>query len=146
MRKMEAAMSEKIRLKDGTKIEALSISSIGLMTVLLDSAAELQTLKELLTDTNLSDVKILNAADNVTGIYENLAANDNWSIKWTEDGIEAAFGFREKTKVELEIEALKKDQEISSGAVDALAGTVGKIAEAITSSGTDSSDGSVGGV
>lgn len=51
----------------------------------------------------------------------------------------------EKTKVELEIEALKKDQEISSGAVDALAGTVGKIAEAITSSNTDSSDEGVGG-
>lgn len=88
-------MSDKIRLKDGTKIEALSISSIGLMKVLLDSAAELQTLKDLLTDTNLSEVKILNAADNVTGIYENLAANDNWSIEWTDDGIEAVFGFRE---------------------------------------------------
>lgn len=96
---------DKIILADNSEIEVSSMTSIGSITVELNTIAEMQGIKDKLTEANLSSVTVKNGAGNTTGIYENLILNDVWTVKWVENKIHATFGLREMT----DIEKLRKD-------------------------------------
>lgn len=119
---------DKITLTNNTEIEVLQMSSIGSITVLAADVAAIQALKDQLTADNLEEVAIKNDAGNTVGIYEGLVLQDNWTIRWTDDGILTTFGLREKTEVEKQMEAFKAEQAIQNGAIDDLGTVVSDIA------------------
>ena len=96
---------DKIILADNSEIEVSSMPSLGSVTVELDALTEMQGIKDKLTEENLTNVTIKNAAGNITGNYEGLILNDTWTVRWAENKILAIFGLREMT----DIEKLRKD-------------------------------------
>ena len=133
--------NDKLKLLDGSEIEAISMYSLDSIVVLLEDVDGLQELKDKLTDDNLSAIEIYNGAGNKIGVYENLRLNDIWRIRWTDEGIEATFGLKQKTDEELRIEALESNMQVSDGAVDALASTVGSLARQIAAGNNETTDG-----
>lgn len=133
--------NDKLKLLDGSEIEAISMYSLDSIVVLLEDVDGLQELKDKLTDDNLSAIEIYNGAGNKIGVYENLRLNDIWRIRWTDEGIEATFGLKQKTDEELRIEALESNMQVSDGAVDALASTVGSLARQIAAGKNETTDG-----
>lgn len=133
--------NDKLKLLDGSEIEAISMYSLDSIVVLLEDVDGLQELKDKLTDDNLSAIEIYNGAGNKIGVYENLRLNDIWRIRWTDEGIEATFGLKQKTDEELRIEALESNMQVSDGAVDALASTVGALARQIAAENNETTDG-----
>ncbi|HIU79194.1 MAG TPA: hypothetical protein IAB09_07240 [Candidatus Avilachnospira avicola] len=125
------ATDNKIKLNDGTEIEPILLPSLGAITVLVADVEDLQNLKDMLTEDNLSAVEIYNGAGHKTGAYEHLALDDLWHIIWVSDGIEATFGLRQKTDQEIRIENIEKNMQITDGAVNSLAGVVGEVAAAM---------------
>lgn len=91
---------DKIILADNSEIEVSSMSSLGSITVELDNLTDMQGIKDKLTEENMTNVTIKNAAGNITGSYEGLILNDTWAVKWVENKILATFGLRELTDVE----------------------------------------------
>ena len=67
--------NDKLKLLDGSEIEAISMYSLDSIVVLLEDVDGLQELKDKLTDDNLSAIEIYNGAGNKIGIYENLRLN-----------------------------------------------------------------------
>ena len=125
------AMDNKIKLNDGTEIEPILLPSLGAITVLVADVEDLQNLKDMLTEDNLSVVEIYNGSGYMTGAYEHLALDNVWHIIWVSDGIEATFGLRQKTDQEIRIENIEKNMQITDGAVNSLAGVVGEVAAAM---------------
>lgn len=119
---------DKIILKDNTKIEVLQMPAIGSITVLAADVAAIQTLKDQLTSDNLEEVTIKNDAGNTVGIYDGLVLQDNWTIRWTDDGILTTFGLREKTAIEKQMETINKEQSVQNGAIEDLGAAVSDIA------------------
>ena len=91
---------DKIILADNSEIEVSSMSSLGSITVELDNLTDMQGIKDKLTEENMTNVTIKNAAGNITGNYEGLILNDTWTVRWAEDKIIATFGLREMTDIE----------------------------------------------
>ena len=119
---------DKIILKDNSEIEVQQMPALGSITVLVADVAAIQTLKDKLTADNLKKVILKNDADLTIGIYEGLALNEVWSLKWTDDGILTTFGLREKTDTEKQIEAIAAEQTLQNGAIEDLGTVVSDIA------------------
>ena len=119
---------DKIILKDNTEIEVQQMPSIGSITVMAADVAAIQALKDQLTADNLEEVTIKNDAGNTVGIYEGLVLQDNWAIKWTDDGILTTFGLREKTDIEKQMDTINKEQSVQNGAIEDLGAAVSDIA------------------
>lgn len=119
---------DKIILKDNSEIEVQQMPSIGSITVMAADVAAIQTLKDKLTADNLKKVTIKNDAELTIGIYDNLALNEIWSLKWADDGILTTFGLREKTDTEKQIEAISAEQTLQNGAIEDLGTVVSDIA------------------
>lgn len=120
---------DKIILKDNTEIEVLQMPSLGSITVSVADVAAIQTLKNQLTVDNLSKVTIKNDAGLTTGIYEDLNLSDTWTIKWTDDAVEATFGLAVKSDIEKRLDAVETGQSIQDGAIADLGTAVSDIAE-----------------
>lgn len=119
---------DKIILKDNSEIEVQQMPALGSITVLVADVAAIQTLKDKLTADNLKKVTIKNDADLTIGIYGDLALNEVWNLKWTDDGILTTFGLREKTDTEKQIEAIAAEQTLQNGAIEDLGTVVSDIA------------------
>lgn len=120
---------DKIILKDNTEIEVLQMPSLGSITVSVADLAAIQTLKDQLSVDNLSKVTIKNDAGLTTGIYEDLNLSDTWTIKWTDDAVEATFGLAVKSDIEKRLDAVETGQSIQDGAIADLGTAVSDIAE-----------------
>lgn len=120
---------DKIILKNKNEIEVAQMPSIGSITVNLSDVAALQSLKDSLTEDNLTEVKTTNEAGLTVGNYEDLILNPDWTVRWTEDGIRATFGLREMTETERRLSELEAGQQVQDGAISDLGSAVSDIAE-----------------
>lgn len=120
---------DKIILKNKNEIEVVQMPSIGSITVNLSDVAALQSLKDSLTEDNLTEVKTTNEAGLTVGNYEDLILNPDWTVRWTEDGIRATFGLREMTETERRLSELEAGQQVQDGAISDLGSAVSDIAE-----------------
>ena len=119
---------DKIILKNETEIEVTQMPSIGSVTVQLENVSALQSLKDSLTEDNLSEVKTTNAAGHTVGNYEDLILNPDWTVRWNDDGIQATFGLREMTETERRLSELEAGQQVQDGAISDLGSAVSDIA------------------
>ena len=120
---------DKIILKNKTEIEVTQMPSIGSVTVKLENVSALQSLKDSLTEDNLSEVKTTNEAGLTVGNYEDLILQPDWTVRWTDDGIQAIFGLREMTETERRLSELEAGQQVQDGAISDLGSAVSDIAE-----------------
>ena len=116
-------MKDTMILKDGTKIEIESYSSLSELKVLSADKADFVKLWDKMSDDNLSDVEIKSSSGVVAAIYTNLTlVNETSTI--TDDGVLTSFNIREKTDIENRLDALEAGQEVQNTAIDDLATTV----------------------
>ena len=120
---------DKIILKNKNEIEVVQMPSIGSITVNQADGAALQSLKDSLTEDNLTEVKTTNEAGLTVGNYEDLILQPDWTVRWTEDGIRATFGLREMTETERRLSELEAGQQVQDGAISDLGSAVSDIAE-----------------
>ena len=120
---------DKIILKNETEIEVTQMPSIGSVTVQLENVSALQSLKDSLTEDNLTEVKTTNEAGITVGNYEDLILQPDWTVRWTDDGIQATFGLREMTETERRLSELEAGQQVQDGAISDLGSAVSDIAE-----------------
>ena len=120
---------DKIILKNKNEIEVTQMPSIGSITVNLADVEALQSLKDSLTEDNLTEVKTTNEAGLTVGNYEDLILNPDWTVRWTDDGIQATFGLREMTETERRLSELEAGQQVQDGAISDLGSAVSDIAE-----------------
>ena len=120
---------DKIILKNKNEIEVVQMPSIGSITVNLSDVAALQSLKDSLTEDNLTEVKTTNEAGLTVGNYEDLILNPDWTVRWTDDGIQATFGLREMTETERRLSELEAGQQVQDGAISDLGSAVSDIEE-----------------
>ena len=99
---------EKLILKDNTELLIEEGASINKITVLISDREVLGTLIEFFTDANLAEVKFV--TDNiVTGVYENMTlTTPHFAVTKLENGgLQVVFGLREKTREELQQDAVR---------------------------------------
>lgn len=120
---------DKIILKNKTEIEVTQMPSIGSVTVKMENVSALQSLKDSLTEDNLSEVKTTNEAGITVGNYEDLILQPDWTVRWTDDGIQATFGLREMTETERRLSELEAGQQVQDGAIEDLGSAVSDITE-----------------
>lgn len=116
---------DKLILKNGTEIELTASTSLGVLTTEVADVTALQTLKDSLTDENLSNITFKNDAGVTVGNYENLKLNLIWAIIWIEKGISATFGLSEKTEEELRLDDIEEGQSVQNNAIAELGAMVG---------------------
>lgn len=121
----------KIILKDKTEIEVKQMPSISSITVAVADVNALQQLKNMLTEDNISSVQTTNAAGLVVGNYYDMVLVENWTIRWLGEGIEAVFGLREKTEVEILEDKVTKSQAVQDGAIADLGEAVSMLSEGV---------------
>lgn len=120
---------DKIILKNKNEIEVTQMPSIGSITVNLADVKALQSLKDSLTEDNLTEVKTTNEAGLTVGNYEDLILQPDWTVRWNDDGIQATFGLREMTETERRLSELEAGQQVQDGAISDLGSAVSDIAE-----------------
>ena len=100
---------EILLLNDGTEIVIEEGSTLNTLIFLVDSYSELETLANKLSDTNLSDVKLITNGE-VRGQYYKMALKTPYfSVKkLTNDKIKIVFGLRNKTEQELQEEEIQE--------------------------------------
>lgn len=100
---------EILLLNDGTEIVIEEGSTLNTLIFLVDSYFELETLANKLSDTNLSDVKLIKNGE-VRGQYYKMALKTPYFsvTKLTNDKIKIVFGLRNKTEQELQEEEIQE--------------------------------------
>ena len=121
---------EKIIFAYNSVFEIKEGCSISKITTLLHDFTSLKTLADvLLNSDNLKNITF-ETNGNVTGIYENMKLLKPlfYSVDFNNDKVEATFSFREKTELELEIEAIRAEQAIQDEAIAELGNVVSDMA------------------
>lgn len=100
---------EILLLNDGTEIVIEEGSTLNTLIFLVDSYSDLETLANKLSDTNLSDVKLITNGE-VRGQYYKMALKTPYFsvTKLTNDKIKIVFGLRNKTEQELQEEEIQE--------------------------------------
>ena len=102
-------MKDILVLVDGTEIALESGASLGNMkTIFADKASMVETWDKF-TEENLKSVQITDGNDAVIAEYADLVLVSVTSTEKEDGTVLASFSFREKTKLELDVEELKKD-------------------------------------
>ena len=120
-----------LKLADGTSIPIEEGTGIdGLLHIAKDEAAALAVCAKF-TPENLTHVEFATAPkDEPHGIYENLALNATPSRQDTDDGkVLVTIRLREKTDLELRVDALEESQATQDGAIEDLGLAVSDIVE-----------------
>lgn len=95
-------------LNDGTEILIEEGSTVNSIIVLADSYYEIETLDILLSDANLSEVKMIKAGDVRGQFYKMTLKKPDFSVtKLGNDKIKIVFGLRMKTEQELQEEEVQ---------------------------------------
>lgn len=126
---------EKMNLKNKTELEIMNGASLNAITAVADGWTALGEIAEALKESRNLDEVQFKTDETVTGEYQNMKLESPLfsTVDIAEDGkIQATFGIRQKTEMELAIEQLQRQQaetdasqEIQDGAIMELAGMVG---------------------
>ena len=117
---------EKIIFANNSVFELKGGCSINSITTILSDFDSLKTLADILLNSdNVKNVSF-ETNGNVTGKYENMKLLKPLfhSVDFNNDKVEATFALREKTDLELEIEAIKEEQVIQDEAIAELGNVV----------------------
>ena len=122
-------------VKNKTELEIMNGASLNAITAVADDWTALGTIAEALRESGNLDEVQFKTDETVTGEYRNMKLESPLfsAVDVAEDGkIQATFGIRQKTEMELAIEQLQRQQaetnasqEIQNGAILELAGIVG---------------------
>ena len=116
-------MKDTLILKDGSVIELESGANLSALVVLSATKEDFVSTWNKLTVDNLSEVIVKNTSDVVVANYTNLVlVNETSTI--TDGGISTVFNLREKSEIEIRLDAIEAGQEIQNEAIDDLATTV----------------------
>ena len=116
-------MKDTLILKDGSVIELESGANLSALVVLSATKEDFVSTWNKLTVDNLSEVIVKNTSDVVVANYTNLVlVNETSTI--TNDGISTVFKLREKSEIEIRLDAIEAGQEIQNEAIDDLATVV----------------------
>ena len=110
----------KIRLKDNSELIVTESSTANAIIVKFNSAADIETFREKLTDENLSSFKYVNDNGDVFGIYKNYTFD---SVTYSEkDGVfTATYNLHQYSDIEVRIKELEISQALQDSAIDDLA-------------------------
>lgn len=111
-------MKDTLILKDGTTIELETGASIGSLTVLSETKSEMLEKWDKFTSDNLAEVVVKNGDSVVVAKYSNLVLVYETSTINADGTIKTVFNLREKTDIELDVEALKSDMDSINEALE----------------------------
>ena len=116
-------MKDTLVLKDGSIIELESGASLSALVVLSSTTEDFVATWNKFTVENLSEVRVKSGSGVVVANYTNLVlVNETSTI--TDDGISTVFKLREKSEIEIRLDAIEAGQEIQNEAIDDLATVV----------------------
>lgn len=119
---------DKLILNDQSGIEVESASSLSDIKVLSDTKDDMISKWGMMTEKNLSLVRVVNGDCVTVGSYVDLVLVSETSSE--KDGkIETSFNLREKTETEKRLDALENGQEVQDGAISDLGVAVSGLAE-----------------
>lgn len=110
----------KIKLKDNTELEVIDNSTATAIIVKFNSAADIETFREKMTDSNLSEFKFISDSGETFGTYENYTLD---SVTYTEKGgvFTATYNLHQYSDIEVRIKELEISQALQDSAIDDLA-------------------------
>lgn len=122
-------MKDTMILKNGTIIELEAGASLGALQVTAADRAAMVATWKVLTQDNLSTVRIKNGDGVVVGNYTDLVLVSETSVIATDGAVLTTYSLREKTAEEKRLDALEAGQTVQDGAINDLGEAVGTIAE-----------------
>lgn len=115
-------MKDYIKLADATTIEIEDGASLGAIIHIAATEADALIVSAAITTANLAHVEFYNpGATEPYGVYDNLLAIESPTRQTNEDGtVTVTIRLREKTDVELRLDALEEKDVEHGSAIDAL--------------------------
>ena len=127
-------MKDYIKLADNTTIEIEDGASLREIIHIAATEADALAVSAAITPANLAHVEFYNPeqnSENPYGLYEDLTANAAPTRQTNEDGtVTVTISLREKTNIELRLDALEESQATQDGAIADLGLAVSDIVEA----------------
>ena len=115
-------------LKNGEEIELESGSSLNDIRAMFSDKQSMIAAWNQMTAENLSVVSIKNGDGVTVGRYENLVLESETSYP-RKNEILTSFHLREKTEMEIRMDAMESSQEMQNGAIDDLGAITSVLAE-----------------
>ena len=116
----------KMVLNDGTAITIEDGASLRCIRHIADDETAAQAVCAYLTGVNLQHVEFRTDSGGSYGVYNNLISDSAPTRQTNEDGtVTVTISLRQKTDIELRLDALELGHEINAGAIEELAGIVG---------------------
>lgn len=116
----------KMVLNDGTSITIEDGASLGCIHHIAADETEAQAVCAYLTGSNLKHVEFHTDSGDAYGVYDNLIVDAAPARQTNKDGtVTVTISLRQKTDIELRLDALEEGHEINAGAIEELAGIVG---------------------
>ena len=116
----------KMVLNDGTAITIEDGASLRCIHHIADDETAAQAVCAYLTVANLQRVEFRTDSGGSYGVYNNLISDSAPTRQTNEDGtVTVTISLRQKTDIELRLDALELGHEINAGAIEDLAGIVG---------------------
>ena len=124
-------MNEFMRLADETEIPIEEGGSLASLIHIAPNEPEAMAICELVTPENLAHVEFGRTdLEEPYGVYDNLAkAAEPYRYTNEDETITVVISLREKTDLELRVDALEESQEVQDGAIEDLGAAVSEIAE-----------------
>lgn len=120
---------DKLRLFDGTLIEIEDGASLAEVTHIAANEAAAILVCEKITPENVASLQFLHG-EAVTGDYQNVVIAAPTTREDGEDGaVIVRMHFREKTDVELRLDALEEGQTVQDGAIEDIGAVLSDMAE-----------------
>ncbi|MEG1294550.1 MAG: hypothetical protein RSD33_10195 [Clostridium sp.] len=120
-------MKDTLILKDNTVIVLEAGANLGALQVLAANKAAMLATWDKLTEANLAAVQVKNGDSLVVGNYKNLVLVSETSTVAPDQSVLTTYSLREKTSVEMRIDAVEAGQEVQDGAIAEVAGIVGGV-------------------
>lgn len=111
-----------MKLADGTQITIEDGAHLGQIVHIAETEADAMEVCAAITPENISSVEFYSEdAEEPYGIYENLALNSAPARQTNEDEtVTVTISLREKTELELRVDAFEEGQQIQDGAIEDL--------------------------
>ena len=129
MKRKERKVKDTLTLKDGTKIEMESGSSLSDIKVISDNKVAMVELWDKLTEDNLAKVTVKNSDGVVVGRYSDLILVSETSTIQGDGTVITSFNLREKTDTEKRLDAMESSQQTQDEAIGDLGQAVSDLAE-----------------
>lgn len=119
-----------IKLNDNTQITIKDGASLDRIVHIAETEDEAVNVCAAITPANLSHVEFCDEEGTAYGIYDNLALNAVPTRQTNEDGtVTVTISLREKTTLELRVDALEESQANQDGAIEDLGEAVSELSE-----------------